>query len=285
MDTNATTASITVTPASTHQLHRNNSRNANQCVRQLGCCFGNSESTASGRNRRSQFNMYWENLPPCCWPVEERAMHGIPILCKLPPLLQFSPTATTTYVVTVTNATGYLTQKVKSLQWIHFQWLPLQGDLTICIGEILLWLPVVVSSMFGILHQRKLRLLLQLQSTTTTTYSYCDQCQWLYRYRISKLFPFLPTISQWLFVKNVTVYLDATGAGFTCPAVNNGSSPGCDNLPISFAVSPNHFCNDINLSPLTVTLTVTSTNGTSATCTALVTVQDTLIQWLHVLPI
>jgi len=76
--------------------------------------------------------------------------------------------------------------------------------------------------------------------------------------------------------KNATIYLDYDGLVTLDPSqVDNGSSDACG-PPASLSVLPSQFnCSDIT-SPKTVTLTVTSSNGSSSTCTASVTVLDTI---------
>ena len=75
--------------------------------------------------------------------------------------------------------------------------------------------------------------------------------------------------------QDVTVSLDASGAGSTtASAVNSGSTD--DRGIASTTLSKTSFgCGDIGSN--TVTLTVTDTRGNSDTCTAAVTVQDTLL--------
>nr|HRD06544.1 dockerin type I domain-containing protein [Saprospiraceae bacterium] len=189
-----------------------------------------------------------------------------------------SPTATTTYVVTVTNANNCTDTESKILTVNPLPVAAISGDLTICIGENTTLTASGGTSYVWNTTPAQTTAAITVAPTTTTTYTVtvtnANGCTDTESATVS-----VSTNNQPVALcKNVTVYLDATGAVvLAASAVNNGSSPGCDNLPISFAVSPNQFfCNDINLSPLTVTLTVTSTNGTSATCTALVTVQDTL---------
>lgn len=72
--------------------------------------------------------------------------------------------------------------------------------------------------------------------------------------------------------QNITVSLDQNGAvTITAAQVDNGSN---DNQgSVSLSVSPDSFdCS--NIGPNTVTLTVTDTSGNTATCTAVVTVED-----------
>ncbi len=73
--------------------------------------------------------------------------------------------------------------------------------------------------------------------------------------------------------QDVTVYLDASGNGFTtAAAVNNGSSDACGIANLS--LDNNSFdCSNIG-SNNTVTLTVTDKNDNESTCTAFVTVID-----------
>ncbi|MCB0609480.1 MAG: lamin tail domain-containing protein, partial [Lewinella sp.] len=72
--------------------------------------------------------------------------------------------------------------------------------------------------------------------------------------------------------RDVTVQLNAAGAGSTTPeAVNNGSSDACGIE--SLALSQTDFdCSEAG--PNTVTLTVEDVNGNISTCTATVTVED-----------
>ena len=74
--------------------------------------------------------------------------------------------------------------------------------------------------------------------------------------------------------QNQTLYLDASGnAGTTAAAVNNGSSDACGiaNLTLSQTAFT---CAHVGTNP--VTLTVTDVNGNSSTCSAVVTVNDTV---------
>lgn len=74
--------------------------------------------------------------------------------------------------------------------------------------------------------------------------------------------------------KNITVYLDADGeATITASDVDNGSTAPAGLA--SLTVSPDFFsCENMGDNP--VTLTITDTNGDTATCIAIVTVADTL---------
>lgn len=74
--------------------------------------------------------------------------------------------------------------------------------------------------------------------------------------------------------QNVTVYLDGIGnTTVTASALNNGSADACGIA--SFSASPSSF-NCSNLGSNNVTLTVMDINGNSSTCTAVVTVLDTI---------
>ncbi|TNE56828.1 MAG: HYR domain-containing protein, partial [Bacteroidetes bacterium] len=75
--------------------------------------------------------------------------------------------------------------------------------------------------------------------------------------------------------QNATVTLDKFGnASITAAQINNGSFDNCsDQDDLTLSVTPNAFtC--ANLGPNVVTLTVTDECGNSATCTAIVTVQE-----------
>jgi gliding motility-associated-like protein len=75
--------------------------------------------------------------------------------------------------------------------------------------------------------------------------------------------------------QNITVQLDATGNVVIIPAqINNGST---DNCAIDTMVLDVTAFNCTNIGVNTVTLTVTDVNGNSATGTATVTVEDTII--------
>ncbi|MBI2927593.1 MAG: HYR domain-containing protein, partial [Verrucomicrobia bacterium] len=81
----------------------------------------------------------------------------------------------------------------------------------------------------------------------------------------------IPPVAQ---CANLTVQLDATGtASITAADVNAGSSDACGLQNLS--VTPNTFtCADLGPNP--VTLTVTDNNGNVSTCTAIVTVEDSI---------
>ena len=74
--------------------------------------------------------------------------------------------------------------------------------------------------------------------------------------------------------QDITVQLDGSGlASITAADVNNGSSDNCAISSIS--ATPTSF-NCSNLGSNTVTLTVNDVNGNTSTCTATVTVEDTI---------
>lgn len=75
--------------------------------------------------------------------------------------------------------------------------------------------------------------------------------------------------------KNITVQLDASGSAFIAPEdIDDGSTDACGiaNLDISNTLFT---CNNVGAN--SVTLTVTDTNGNSSTCSAIVTVEDTVV--------
>jgi PKD repeat protein len=82
------------------------------------------------------------------------------------------------------------------------------------------------------------------------------------------------TVNPIAVCQNITVQLDATGnASITAAQINNGSSDNCAIQTIT--VSPSAFtC--ANVGANTVTLTVSDVSGNTATCTATVTVQETV---------
>lgn len=77
--------------------------------------------------------------------------------------------------------------------------------------------------------------------------------------------------------RNVTLNLNASGTGsITAAQVDNGSTDNCNSTNLVLAVFPNSFnCNDIQLLPTTVTLTVTDAGGLVSTCLATVTIPTT----------
>jgi hypothetical protein len=74
--------------------------------------------------------------------------------------------------------------------------------------------------------------------------------------------------------QNITVQLDATGNATITPAqVNNGSSDACGIANLSLDITT---FNCANVNGNTVTLTVTDVNNNVSTCTAQVTIEDTI---------
>jgi PKD repeat protein len=74
--------------------------------------------------------------------------------------------------------------------------------------------------------------------------------------------------------QNITVQLDATGnATIVAGDVNNGSSDACGIASMTISTS-SFTCTNIGAN--NVTLTITDVNGNSATCVAVVTVEDTI---------
>jgi hypothetical protein len=77
-----------------------------------------------------------------------------------------------------------------------------------------------------------------------------------------------------VFCQNLDVYLDENGTGsITANEVDNGSFDNCGIAVMS--VTPRHFDCD-NVGDNTVTLFVKDVNGNSSTCTAVITVHDTI---------
>jgi hypothetical protein len=89
----------------------------------------------------------------------------------------------------------------------------------------------------------------------------------------------LDTIKPAATCQDVTVYLDATGnGGTTATAIDNNSTDICGIAGLVLSDST-FTCNDVGgemLASNTVTLTVTDENGNTSTCTASVTVLDTI---------
>ena len=87
------------------------------------------------------------------------------------------------------------------------------------------------------------------------------------------------TIVPNVICQNITVQLDATGnASIIAADIDNGSTDACG--IVSFVIDKTDFdCSNIGANPgtNTVTLTVTDTNNNVASCTALVTVEDSLV--------
>ncbi|MBL0082820.1 MAG: HYR domain-containing protein [Saprospiraceae bacterium] len=86
----------------------------------------------------------------------------------------------------------------------------------------------------------------------------------------------IDTIDPVAVCMDTTLYLDVTGnVTITAPELDGGSSDACGGL--TFAASQTAFdCTDVATSPNAVVVTVTDVNGNTSTCTALVTVLDTV---------
>jgi len=86
----------------------------------------------------------------------------------------------------------------------------------------------------------------------------------------------IDTISPNPQCQDITVFLDASGNVTITPAdIDNGSSDNCTSTPLNLGLSQMAFtCTDIGDN--TVTLTVTDASNNEATCTATVTVLDTI---------
>ncbi len=83
-------------------------------------------------------------------------------------------------------------------------------------------------------------------------------------------------ISPTAVCQDITIQLDASGNASIVPAdVDGGSSDNCGFSPL-LSVTPNTF-DCTNIGPNTVTLRVGDGNGNQSTCTAIVTVEDTMI--------
>jgi len=78
--------------------------------------------------------------------------------------------------------------------------------------------------------------------------------------------------------QDITIQLDATGNAPITPAqIDNGSNDACGILSLELDIT-DFDCSNIGSNPLTntVTLTVTDNNGNTSTCTALVSVEDSV---------
>ncbi len=76
--------------------------------------------------------------------------------------------------------------------------------------------------------------------------------------------------------RSFTLYLDATGRGtLTIADIDNGSADNCSAAPTMSLSRTSFDCSDTG-SPVSVTLTGTDDSGNSASCTAQVTVMDTI---------
>jgi gliding motility-associated-like protein len=83
----------------------------------------------------------------------------------------------------------------------------------------------------------------------------------------------LPTV----ITQDITVQLDVNGQGAIIPGdIDNGSRDNCG-VQSRILSQENFDCDDIQLSPITVTLTITDVNGNVNSATALVTVVDPII--------
>src|SRR5207247_440476 len=82
------------------------------------------------------------------------------------------------------------------------------------------------------------------------------------------------SIAPLVVTRNVTVQLDATGhVTITAEQVDNGSNDACGIASLTLSQT-NFHCTNIGTN--TVTLTVTDNNGNSSTCTAIITVVDSV---------
>ena len=86
----------------------------------------------------------------------------------------------------------------------------------------------------------------------------------------------IDTIAPTAVCQNINAFLDANGnVTITGADLNGGSSDNCGTATLTYSTSTASFdCS--NLGPQTVTLTVTDASGNSSTCSATVTVQDTI---------
>lgn len=91
----------------------------------------------------------------------------------------------------------------------------------------------------------------------------------------------LDTIAPTAICRNATTFVNNTGVStINASSLNNNSTDACSGTTLTYTINGNPTasfdCDDIATSPNQVVLTVTDANGNSSTCTANVTVQDTI---------
>ncbi len=272
---NATTASITITPATTTTF-------TVTVTNTIGCT--DSESVIVTVSPLPTFTV---NTPgaSCAGDPVTLTVTGAPATSTYawnttPPQttasITVNPTATTTYIVTVTN-NGCSVSTSRTVTVNPKPVVNITGNLNICVN-----VPTTLTASGGgtyLWSNNATTSSITVSPATTTTFTVTvtnNGCT-----NTSSATVTVNTNNSPVAVcQNLMVFLNAQGTiSITGAQVNNNSVPGCDNGTLSFAVVPStFFCNDVTVPPsgITVTLTVTSSTGPTSTCTALVTVRDTI---------
>lgn len=189
-----------------------------------------------------------------------------------------SPTVNTLYMVTVTNSNGCSSTGALNVVVNPLPVAVITGDHIICQGlsdtlfasgagvnGTYLWSTGATTSSIIVTPTQN-----TVYSVTVTSSTMCTDAE---SFAVTVNTDNDPVAS----CKDITVNLNASGEATITPAmVNDGSESGCDGAPITLTIDVSSvFCNDVQISPVTVILTVTSTGGTD-TCSSHVTVNDNI---------
>ncbi len=267
-NTGATTAAINVSPVST-TTYTVTATDANGCSRNTSATVTvNPPATAgiSGLNAicsGTNTNLTASGGATYIWSTGATTS-----------VINVAPLTTTTYTVTVTNANGCTGSTAKVLTVNPKPVAVISGDLAICLGET-----TTLTASGGVTYlwntsatTAAINVTPAVNTTYTVTVTDANGCTGSTAATVTVDSGTLTCSTQ-----NITVYLGPDGSVSIDPEdINTGSSGACANIQAT--VTPNQFfCNDILNNPVTVTLTVTNTNtGQTLSCTALVTVADTL---------